>query len=91
MKHKKTIMVPACKHEVVDFTSCDFCQKKIEQDNYEVADVTVECHHGVSYGQDGGDVTDISFDICVDCFRNKLVKVLVEAGCSQPSIERRDW
>lgn len=91
VKHEKMITVPESQKEVVDFTTCDFCQKKIDPDTYAIEEVTVECQHGYSYGTDGGYVTDISFDICSDCFRNKLVKVLVEAGCSQPYIEKRDW
>lgn len=80
MNHLKTISVPARTREVVDFVTCDICKQKLRRlDMYEVEEPTVYFSEGHRY-PDGGAITTIRFDLCKDCFTEKLIPWLLSQG-----------
>ena len=77
MRTMKTLTYTRTK-EVVDTMTCDLCGR-IEhstlwspKDHDNVQEVSVKYKHGSAYGEEGDGVTT-SFDVCPDCFENKLV------------------
>jgi len=83
MQIRKTIDVPATTREVVEFTVCDLCGRKEPGDGwskcYDVEDVEVSYESGSRY-PDGNFTETISYDICPDCFKNKLMPWLESQG-----------
>lgn len=77
-------------------TTCDLCGKEAtrgggESSFYEVneteVEVTVRQKDGRSY-PDNGSGTKVNFDICPDCFKNKLIPFLESQGAK---VERTEW
>ena len=70
--------------------SCDTCGKKAKRGHWdssvyavENTEVTVTVHHESGKSYPGDHVTEkIRFDICPDCFRNKLVPYLQSLGAT---------
>lgn len=88
MKHMKTRVVPEHTEEVLDYTSCDLCKKKIEwRGSYVVDEVEVR-HKTGSHYPEGGMGEETRVDLCGDCFDNKLLPWLQSQGCPAHT---RDW
>lgn len=98
---RKTITVPV-KSERVEIVKilCDLCEKPApdpdsETDNPwgdgppEVANTTIEMQTGVSHS-DGALVEIVSFDICPQCFRTKLIPFFAEEGGRLPRVRTLD-
>lgn len=74
---------------------CDMCGKKHAGDEwgddyYDVLKTAVKIREGDRY-PDGGFETDLVFDICPECFRNKLVPWLAEQGAEPRTEEFESW
>jgi hypothetical protein len=92
MRTFKTVTVPATPEttkEVEDKTLCDLCGIAIREHGYDVDSVTMEWEVGARYPE-GADVECTGFDVCGDCFKNKVVPWMREQGAT-PRIEDRGW
>ncbi len=86
MQHKKFMLIPEKKVEVVTHKTCDICKRSddccdIDETAVSFRDVKMafpECGSGRNY----------SYDICHDCFKQKLIPALRELG-AEPSVT--DW
>ena len=59
---------------------CDICGKDIENPtDCSIREVIVSCKTGSSYPE-GGDSTEATFDLCVDCFKQHLKPWLESKG-----------
>ncbi len=81
MKHYKEVVIPERTEKRQDFTSCDLCNERItDRDrNWSVNRVTIEKVAGDVYPE-GGHTENTKFDLCCDCFDNKLAPFLNELG-----------
>jgi hypothetical protein len=70
--------VPATTRKSYTIT-CDLCGKDTEQKYGEVAETCVSCATGERYGSEG-QYDKITFDVCVDCFKSKLVPWFAAQG-----------
>lgn len=89
MQHRRTKVVPETTREVVDRTTCDVCEKEIHGGLFSVDKIVVSRDVGTSCPE-GGSSVSTSFDLCADCFTNKLVPFLASLG-AKPRIEEHDW
>ncbi len=81
--------VPAHAEERLDKVVCDLCQKTIKEERYEVDTVVVTYRNGDNYPE-GGSGEETSFDVCSDCWKEKLLPWFKEQGAS-PQCEEWDW
>ena len=88
MEHYKEKHIPAATRKVLDKTTCDMCNKEIDQDSsYDINEVEVRHKKGVNYPEGGsGDVFEP--DICGECFDDKLVPWLKSQGVK---ITKKNW
>ncbi len=91
MKVMHTVKYPARKEKEVKHVICDFC-KCIIQDvkRHKVSEVVISHRFGESYGGDGGNGKEISFDSCPSCFDSKVVPALKLLD-AEPSITEWDY
>lgn len=99
MKIEKTVIVPAVPETtdvVVDYYRCDLCDRQTKdtenwkgESTYEIDNVVVLTKTGSSYPE-GGHIEVTKFDICPDCFKNKLIPWMAKNGAS-PRTSERDW
>lgn len=87
MKHKKIVRVPATTREVTEKTTCDLCQREIRKDQYDATETHVSLRTGTSYPE-GGSGIEVEFDICVDCFKGRLIPWMQVQGAP---VEEREW
>lgn len=94
MKKYKKIPVPATLRDVLEYEECDICKKRTDgrgwkEHSYSVVDIDISMRTGDEYPSGGsGDV--ISFDVCPDCFENKLIPWMQAQG-AEPTIKEWDW
>lgn len=90
-----TKTVPA--HDVVECVSrkCDICGKTAKrpyggdwdtESTYDVSRSVVECEEGSSFPE-GRMTKTVSFDICPECFHEKLVPAMLALGAA-PATEK---
>jgi hypothetical protein len=90
MKYFKKIIKPAEEIDVVDFIACDVCNKKIETTKkFEINEVEIKHRKGNNFPEEGSG-TEISFDICENCFNEKVVPFLKGIGC-EPRESEWSW
>jgi hypothetical protein len=89
MEHKKIVNVPAKKIEQVDYYTCDICGINLSDVHYEVSEVDISMKEGVSYPDSGHHILT-EFDICITCFKEKLMKFMSDNG-AKPRISEIDW
>ena len=89
MKHMKTVVIPESTRDVVDFVTCDLCKNKIDDNysNYSAEETEVRHKRGAAYPE-GGNGTETTFDICGQCFDEKLTPWM-EANGATPAT--REW
>jgi hypothetical protein len=94
MKHYKEVEIPASKKQKQTHASCDICKRSDERnprvdycdiDETEISfrDVEMafpECGKGKTY----------SYDICHDCFAEKVIPALSDLG-AEPAVEEWDY
>ena len=73
---------------------CDLCGKESPHGDwasktYDVAETTISMEVGENYG-DSGSIKETSYDICPECFRNKLM-IWLEAQGAERTVQDRDW
>jgi hypothetical protein len=94
MKHYKNREVPARIDKYIDKTTCDLCGAEIKVEGfYNIDEVEIEHRITVKHrtGYDcpsGGSGTEVSVDMCANCFETKLVPWLKEQGVDP---EKKDW
>ena len=77
-------------------TSCELCRTRTTGDDWmakpgeNVMDIKISLKHGWGYGGDGGQTEEIIYDICPQCFTNKLETWLKEQG-ARPRVVEHDW
>lgn len=78
---------------IVDKTRCDICKKEYngslwEREDFSASDTEVTLTIGNNYPEAGfGEF--ISFDICPDCFKNKLIPLLKKEFDAEPY--NKEW
>lgn len=82
------------KVKIFDTLTCDMCSKTAKKDNwstasYDVAETEIQIKEGVSYPE-GGYGFEVNIDLCIDCFKNKLIPWLKSQGVPC-TIEKWDW
>jgi len=95
MQHTKTVKVPAqpeTTRNEYEKTVCDLCgaeTSSIPLDGeidwsgrygYEFDRTTIRHSSGYNYGSDGGERTNEWFEICVNCWTEKVVPVIKDLG-----------
>ena len=95
MKKYIKIPVPASERQHLEKLICDICKKETESGwrngCFDTTDTTIEYKTGSYYGHyEGGSEEKIEFDICPECFMNKLIPALKNLG-AEPTITERDW
>jgi len=89
MKHTKTEVIPEHTEEVVTHTTCDICKRSSKgKDRCEFGDTDIMFRDVEMTHPECGNGTTYSYDICHDCFRDKVIPALKELG-AEPTVE--DW
>ena len=94
MKIRKIQEIPAKTIEVITAVTCDLCGRKGRDGDwakslFDVEDVEISYESGYRYPECGSTEV-ISYDICPDCFKNKLMPWLKSQG-ADPEIKDVDW
>ena len=98
VKSFKQVNIPAHKETQIKAMFCDLCGKEAKYPHddwdtrefaYAVKETTIKMKDGTNT-PDGGWGKEISFDICLECFRDKLMVWLKEQG-AEPRIQDWDW
>ncbi len=95
MKKYIKIPVPASTREHLEKLICDICKRETKgnwrTEFYDTTNTVVEYITGSDFGHhDGGSEEKIEFDICPECFVNKLIPALKNLG-AEPTKTERDW
>ena len=85
MREYKTEFVSVERNKLVS-CKCDICKNEIEEGLFEKKETTVEMVVGKRYPECGNSITT-SYDICVDCFLDKLMPWLAEQGAESRKVE----
>jgi hypothetical protein len=100
MKVLKNRHVPAREEEILDYVKCDLCGITMrgwedcwrygKTDSYDnVNETEVRLKQGYNC-PDGGVFTEINVDICVVCFKEKLLPWLISQGVA-PQTKAVNW
>lgn len=89
MKHMKTVEVPAKTKEVVEKTTCDLCGEEIKIGNTSAEEVEIRHRRGYTC-RDGGSGTESIFDLCGQCFDDKLLPWFWTQG-AKPKTDSWEW
>lgn len=84
MEHKTLIKIPSKTIERVLFVTCDICNDKIENNSFDIDEVTIKHKTGYLYPE-GGQGEYKKIDMCGKCFNQKLLPFLESIGAT-PSI-----
>lgn len=87
----RTVTYPARTETVYDYTACDLCGQRIDRDqnSFDIDEVRVAHRTGSQY-PGGGDHTTVAYDVCGECFDNKLVPWMKAQG-AEPTSDEVDW
>ena len=92
MHHKQEIEIPATKAMQVVRIDCDICGREIKPEGHcEVRRTIVSITEGRAYGSDGGDTETREFDVCAECFREKLVPWISSHRGTEPRVQESNW
>lgn len=78
----KTIEVPAKEattKKVFYMTVCDICKSEAKERGYDVGEASIQMREGESL-PDCGHGTEINIDLCMECFREKMIPFLESEG-----------
>ncbi len=89
MKHFRKVLVPSTEKQVHTHTTCDICKETLTEGTFEVKETEISCRVGERY-PGGGSIDNIEVDMCVDCFRFRLVPWLMSQGCT-PKTTNTDY
>jgi hypothetical protein len=104
MKIKKQIIIPKKKNEKVVELICDICKKNIivvnaglDNNNWATNEyennmqkVTIKLEDGNDCLGSGGESTETEFDVCPECFKEKIMPFIESFG-SKPQVTEHDW
>ena len=93
MKHIKTVTKKST-YEVVDSVVCDICKKTYndswnKSSDYDVLEVEIRMKTGSSYPESGSG-EETTFDVCPDCFKNRVIPELQKFG-AEPTVSEWDY
>ena len=91
MKIKKMYRPPA--YEVVDKVTCDFCGKELVDERGIMFEQEIKVKSGEIdeyHGEYGDGVTE-EIDICLKCWKEKLLPLLAEKFGVKPQVEKYSW
>lgn len=80
MKKYENKTIPESVKKVLVETTCDMCNKKIDNGTFEVDEVEISHNHGSAFPE-GGFTEEDSIDLCGECFQEKLIPWLKSQGC----------
>lgn len=89
---KKTKQVTKTITETVhDLMQCDICKKTTARSNwkervYDVANVNISYETGNAYPDDYS-TTSYEFDVCPDCFKEKIIPFFAQFGATPREVE----
>ena len=92
----KQVKVPANVCTIVVKTVCDLCGVEGLTDNpwaegsFDVEEVTISYNSGHNWGQDGASYVEEEFDVCPNCWENKIKPMFAEKGV-EPRIRNVDY
>ena len=89
MKTYVTITIPERKEKRLDKTTCDICGEEIKQKNFSADEIIVMRNDGYNYPEGGWGVKSF-YDICLECWTNKLVPFFDSLGATSRQ-EEWDW
>lgn len=93
MRHYIEIKVPETIRKHLQYVECDLCKRQHtnewKSDSYDQIDIDINMRTGWSC-PDGGSGENTSFDICPECFKNKLIPWMKSQG-AEPTVEEWDW
>jgi len=73
---------------ILESEYCDICKNNIRVNKaYAVNETKVSIREGHHYPQDDFVGTEITFDICPDCFRSKIIPFLEGLGAEAREVE----
>jgi len=94
MEHKTKEVVPEHEKEVITHTTCDICKRsddrKTTRDYCDIDETEVSFNDVEMSYPECGSGTRYTYDICHDCFKEKLIPTLAELG-AEPRVEEWDW
>lgn len=88
MRIYKTVEVPAKTEERLEKTTCDLCGNEIPaKSSYDVSEITIRHKTGSNYPE-GGSGVDYEVDMCLACWKDKLLPWLATFGAK---LAEREW
>ncbi len=98
MRNFKTRIIPESKRDELDKLICDICKKEAKYPNHDWAEQnlghkTLKTEISLedsNYFPDGGFGEVIKFDICPECFKNKLIPFIESFGAI-PTFKEIDY
>ena len=91
MEHKVKKIVPESVKEVVSHTTCDICKRSDHgKDMCDIDETTISYRDVEMAYPECGKGTTYSYDICDECFEEKVMPALSELG-AEPTIEEWDY
>lgn len=70
--------------------TCDICGEEIVEKNRDILDVTVEARYGEHGYYGDGHGKSFEVDLCLPCFRDKLVPAMHALGLNK-DVVWKDW
>ena len=95
MKNMKIVTIPESKKEELDFVICDLCKRPGDDETewsrkrFEKSEVIISHEFGDDY-PDSYSTQTITFHVCPDCFKNKVMKWFHENGATE-TISESEW
>ena len=89
--------IPAKTVNELSHIECDLCHKvgitkyDFGHDDWdEISETRISCKEGYAYS-DYGRCTTVYYDICPNCFKNKLIPLIQKTYSVAPSVGEIDW
>lgn len=95
MKHMKTVLILEHEEQVFDKLTCDICGTASNTDenwstkDFEHAISAVHLEERESFPT-GGHTKDVTYHICANCFKTRLMPWLDTQG-AKPTVSEADW
>lgn len=70
-------------------TFCDICKEKIVIYGYDADETEIRMKEGNNFPE-GGMGTETTYDVCIKCFKEKLMPFFEKCG-ARPTIREWDW
>jgi len=91
MRHKVNKIIPESAKMVVSHTTCDICKRSNRgKGSCDLSETEISFRDVETSYPECGNGTTYTFDICHQCFSEKLIPALSELG-AEPTIEEWDY